>query len=144
MACPDGRFSSLPPGCIGRRGQISWVVLLLAGAWLVAVTSVRRQYVATLRESISQHRLDVEQASAPVLDRSTTDLLALNLSASDPSEILYALSFLKWSSKELRIRRYRTTDSFRGRGSAESRRYSFGGGDKGAVPEVERCCVTRN
>ena len=75
--------------------QISWIVLLLASGWLVAVSVARRQYVATLRESISQHRLDVEQASAPVLDRSTTDLLATNLSASDPKDILYALSLFE-------------------------------------------------
>jgi AAA family ATP:ADP antiporter len=75
--------------------QISWIVLLLAGGWLMAVSVARRQYVATLRESISQHRLDVEQASAPVLDRSTSDLLATNLSASDPKDILYALSLFE-------------------------------------------------
>jgi len=75
--------------------QISWIVLLLACGWLVAVSVARRQYVATLRESISQHRLDVEQASAPVLDRSTTDLLTTNLSASDPKDILYALSLFE-------------------------------------------------
>lgn len=75
--------------------QISWIVLLLASGWLVAVSVARRQYVATLRESISQHRLDVEKASAPVLDRSTTDLLATNLSASDPKDILYALSLFE-------------------------------------------------
>jgi AAA family ATP:ADP antiporter len=75
--------------------QISWVVLVLASGWLVAVSVARRQYVATLRESINQHRFDVEQASAPVLDRSTTDLLATNLSASDPKDILYALSLFE-------------------------------------------------
>ncbi len=75
--------------------QISWVVLLLVSGWLVAVSVARRQYVATLRQSISQHRFDVEQASAPVLDRSTTDLLATNLSASDPKDILYALSLFE-------------------------------------------------
>jgi AAA family ATP:ADP antiporter len=75
--------------------QISWVVLLMVGGWLVAVSVARRQYVATLKESISQHRFDVEQASAPVLDRSTSDLLATNLSASDPRDILYALSLFE-------------------------------------------------
>src|SRR6266446_4836793 len=47
--------------------QMSWIVLVLVSGWLVAVSVARRQYVATLRESISQHRVDVEQASAPVL-----------------------------------------------------------------------------
>jgi AAA family ATP:ADP antiporter len=75
--------------------QISWIVLLLVIGWLAAASVVRRQYVATLRESITQHRFDVEQASAPVLDRSTTDLLTTNLSASDPQDILYALSLFE-------------------------------------------------
>src|SRR5207247_2454930 len=44
---------------------------------------------------ISQHRVDVEQASASVLDRSTAELLATNLSASDPNDILYALSLFE-------------------------------------------------
>ena len=75
--------------------QISWIVLVLVSGWLVAVSVARRQYVATLKESISQHRVDVEQASASVLDRSTAELLATNLSASDPNDILYALSLFE-------------------------------------------------
>ncbi|HEV2729775.1 MAG TPA: Npt1/Npt2 family nucleotide transporter [Terriglobales bacterium] len=75
--------------------QISWIVLALAGAWLVAVSVARRQYIATLKESISQHRVDVEQAYTSVLDRSTAELLATNLSASDPNDILYALSLFE-------------------------------------------------
>jgi ATP:ADP antiporter, AAA family len=75
--------------------QISWIVLLLASGWLLAVSVARRQYVATLKESISQHRVDVEQASTSVLDRSTAELLATNLSASDPNDILYALSLFE-------------------------------------------------
>ena len=75
--------------------QISWIVLVLVSGWLVAVSVARRQYVATLKESISQHRVDVEEASASVLDRSTAELLATNLSASDPNDILYALSLFE-------------------------------------------------
>jgi ATP:ADP antiporter, AAA family len=75
--------------------QISWIALLLVGGWLVAVSVARRQYVATLKESIGQHRVDVEQTSAAVLDRSTADVLAINLSASDPKDILYALSLFE-------------------------------------------------
>ena len=75
--------------------QISWIALLLIGGWLVAVSVVRRQYVATLKESIGQHRVDVEQTSTAVLDRSTADVLAINLSASDPKDILYALSLFE-------------------------------------------------
>jgi AAA family ATP:ADP antiporter len=75
--------------------QISWLALLLVGGWLVAVSVARRQYVVTLEDNISRHRIDVEQASTLVLDRSTSDLLAAKMSASDPNEILYALSLFE-------------------------------------------------
>jgi ATP:ADP antiporter, AAA family len=75
--------------------QMSWVVLLLAGSWLLTVSVARRQYVSTLKESIRQHRFDVEGATAPVLDRSTADLLATNLSESAPKDILYALALFE-------------------------------------------------
>lgn len=75
--------------------QVSWIAILLVTGWLIAVSIARRDYVATLKECISQHRVDVEQASAPVLDRSTADLLAAKLSASDPNDILYALSLFE-------------------------------------------------
>jgi AAA family ATP:ADP antiporter len=75
--------------------QLSWLAILLAGAWLATVAIARRQYVATLKESIIQHRVDIEQASTSVLDRSTAELLATGLSASDPKDILYALSLFE-------------------------------------------------
>ncbi|MBV9625625.1 MAG: HEAT repeat domain-containing protein [Acidobacteria bacterium] len=75
--------------------QISWIALLLISGWLVAVAVARRQYVITLEENISRHKVDVEQASALVLDRSTSDLLAAKISTSDPKEILYALSLFE-------------------------------------------------
>jgi AAA family ATP:ADP antiporter len=75
--------------------QMSWIVLVLVSGWLAAVSVARREYVATLRESISQHRVDLEQASTSVLDRSTADLLTTKLSASDPDDILYALGLFE-------------------------------------------------
>jgi AAA family ATP:ADP antiporter len=75
--------------------QISWIALLLISGWLAAVAVARRQYVATLKESITQHRVDVDQASTSVLDRSTAEMMATKLSASDPNEILYGLSLFE-------------------------------------------------
>ncbi len=75
--------------------QISWIVLPLVSVWLVAVSIARKQYVATLKESINQYLVDVEQASTSVLDRSTTELLTTKLTASDPNDILYALSLFE-------------------------------------------------
>ena len=80
--------------------QMSWVVLVLAGGWLIAVSVARQQYVATLTTNIREHRLEVDRAVAPVLDRSTTDVLAANLSASDPDKILYALSVFESSQQQ--------------------------------------------
>jgi AAA family ATP:ADP antiporter len=75
--------------------QISWLALLLVGGWLFAAWLAKRQYVVTLEENIGRHRIDVEQASTMALDRSTSDLLVSRISASDPEEVLYALSLLE-------------------------------------------------
>jgi ATP/ADP translocase len=72
--------------------QISWIVIVLILGWLAAVYVAGKQYVVVLQDSISQHRLDAEQASTLALDRSTADLLAKRILTSDPNEILYALS----------------------------------------------------
>jgi AAA family ATP:ADP antiporter len=119
--------------------QISWIVLLLASAWLVAVSVARRQYVSTLKESISQHRFDVEQASAPVLDRSTTELLATNLSTSDPKDILYALSLFEVEQQRAVHPAIRALLSH---SAPEVRQKAISilsaAADKAAVPEVQR------
>src|SRR6201993_3980018 len=73
--------------------RISWIVILLTVAWLGTVFVAGKQYVALLKDSISQHRFDVEQASTLALDRSTMDFLTSKILASNPEEILYALSF---------------------------------------------------
>jgi ATP:ADP antiporter, AAA family len=75
--------------------QLSWIVLLLIAGWMTAVFVGGRQYLGVLQESISQHRLSAEQSSALALDRSTSELLASNLSVSDSKEILYALNFFE-------------------------------------------------
>ena len=75
-----------------KAPQLSWVTLGLLGAWLGAALVARKEYIATLRESVYQHRLDTERASAPVLDRSTAEIFASGLKAVDPKDVLYALS----------------------------------------------------
>ena len=72
--------------------RISWIVILLTVGWLGTVYVAGKQYVAVLKDSISQHRFDVEHASTLALDRSTTNFLTSKILASDPEEILYALS----------------------------------------------------
>jgi ATP:ADP antiporter, AAA family len=75
--------------------QLSWIALLLTVGWLAAVQVAGKQYVAVLKDSIGQHRLDAEQASALALDRSTADYLTSKLQTSDLNEILYALSLFE-------------------------------------------------
>ncbi|MBZ5657926.1 MAG: HEAT repeat domain-containing protein [Acidobacteriia bacterium] len=75
--------------------QISWIAILLILGWIAAVYAAGKQYVVVLQDSISQHRLDAEQASTLALDRSTADLLANKILTSDPGEILYALSLFE-------------------------------------------------
>ncbi len=72
-------------------GRLSWGVAALAFGWIVAALSARRQYVSTLTDTIRQHRLEMERASATVLDRTATKILAEKLSAPDTNEVLYAL-----------------------------------------------------
>lgn len=72
--------------------RVSWVVLALVAGWIAAAIIARRLYVDTLRASIHDHRLDAERASAAVLDRSMTDLLAGRLTSPDPREVVYALN----------------------------------------------------
>jgi ATP:ADP antiporter, AAA family len=119
--------------------QISWVVLVLVSGWLVSVAVARREYVATLKESISQHRFDLEQASAPVLDRSTTELLASNLSASDPKDILYALSLFELEQQRSAHPGIRALLSH---SAPEVRQKAIAiissAGDKDALPDVQR------
>jgi AAA family ATP:ADP antiporter len=71
--------------------RMSIVTIVLLGGWVTAATIARRQYVVNLRDSIYQHRLDSERMTAPLLDRSATELLAGRLSSGDPNDILYAL-----------------------------------------------------
>ncbi len=75
--------------------RFSWVNITFMMFWMAAAFFARRQYVGTLRECIQKHRLDTERASAPVLDRSTLDIFAANLSPADPKELLYSLSLFE-------------------------------------------------
>ena len=74
---------------LGLRG-IAALSLSGIAVWLVVAHRLRRGYIEAIQESIQQHGLDIDRAPA-LLDRSTSDLLATRLTASDPDDILYAL-----------------------------------------------------
>ena len=71
--------------------RVSIVNLVFVGAWIGAAILARRRYGETLLESIRSRRLDAERQLAPVLDKSTADILAGQLESSDPKQVLYAL-----------------------------------------------------
>ncbi len=81
-------------------GQISWVNLFFIGAWVLAANVARKQYVATLGERIHEHRIDAERATAPVLDRNTTTVLASKLNSGNTEEILYGLSLFEMGYRQ--------------------------------------------
>jgi AAA family ATP:ADP antiporter len=76
--------------------HMSWVALVALSGWFWAAFVARLQYVENLRESIHQHRVDTERASAPIIERSASDLIVSQLDGS-PSEILYALNLFELS-----------------------------------------------
>jgi AAA family ATP:ADP antiporter len=75
--------------------KMSWIAVLLTAGWIAAVYIAGKQYVVLLKDSISQHRFDAEQSSTLALDRSTADFLTSKILASEPEEILYALSLFE-------------------------------------------------
>ena len=101
--------------------------------------------MTNLSEGIQRHRLDAERAAAPVLDRFTTDILAARLSATDPKDILYALSLFDIGHHQA------THPAVRGllkHESADVRQRAVAmlaaAGDKSVVPQVERLLYDEN
>ncbi len=118
--------------------QMSWVGLALVGGWLTVAWVARKQYVATLTQSMKEHRLEAERAVTPVLDRTTTDVLAAKLSAADPEEIIYALSVFESGRQQAAHPAIR---ALLNHPAAEVRKKALGilavVGDKAVLPQVE-------
>jgi HEAT repeat protein len=119
--------------------SLSWVVLGWVACWLFVAMSARRQYVLTLKESISRHHLDVAQVSTGVLDRETSAVLTANLAASDPHDILYALGLFE---AERRPAIHPAIRGLLSHSATEVRQKALvlltAAEDKAAIPEVER------
>jgi AAA family ATP:ADP antiporter len=119
--------------------RMSGIVLLLLAGWMFGALLARRQYVTNLSEGIHRHRLDAERAAAPVLDKFTTDILASRLTASDPKEILYALSLFDMGHEQMvhpAVRGLLKHESPEVRQKAIS--MLAGAGDKTVMHDVER------
>jgi AAA family ATP:ADP antiporter len=119
--------------------RITWINLLLLAGWLVAAWVAQRQYVINLGESIHNYRLDAERASAMVLDRAATEILASRLHAGDPRQILYALELFGASHRETA---HPAVRGLLGHQSAEVRQAAVkvldGTNDKSVQSDVER------
>ena len=77
----------------GLRGTAT-VMLGLTVAWTLVAWRIRRAYVQTIGESIHRHRIDSEQASRPMLDRSVCEALASKLTSHNLADVKYALDVL--------------------------------------------------
>jgi len=71
--------------------QVSVVNLVFIAGCIAAAVMARRRYAGTLLDSLRRRRLDAERQLAPVLDKSTADILATQLASPDPKQVLYAL-----------------------------------------------------
>ena len=118
--------------------QMASITLVMLIGWYAAAMMARRQYVETLRDSIHQHRMDAERASAPVLDRTATELIASRLTG-EPSEILYALSLFSLSHEKAI---HPAVRALLGHESADVRRHAVvllaRAGDLSVLPDIER------
>jgi len=75
--------------------QISWVSLILLGLWILAAVVARKQYLATLRNNISQISIRPQQTLVPVLDQFTANVFAEKLNSHDVNEVIYALDLFE-------------------------------------------------
>jgi AAA family ATP:ADP antiporter len=80
--------------------HVTFVNVVLLVGWLTAAWLAQRQYLANLGESIHNYRLDAERASATVLDKAATEMLAGRLHGNDPRQILYALELFGASHRK--------------------------------------------
>jgi AAA family ATP:ADP antiporter len=126
---------------LGGVGPVRLVLVILPfiGLWLLLASRVHRRYVVTLGEGLRQHRLDAERASAVVLDRETTEVLAARLEAVDPKEILYALDLMAVGGHAAAS--HPAVRGLLGHGDAGVRRRALAilneAGDRAVVPQAE-------
>ncbi len=80
----------------GDPYHLGWVSLVLSGAWIAVVISLRPHYLKTLQENLKSRRLDLESARHKVLDGSTNQVLVRALESSDAREVLNALLLLPY------------------------------------------------
>jgi AAA family ATP:ADP antiporter len=74
--------------------RLAWISLVLGGAWLAVVSSLRSRYIKTLQENLKHRRLDLSTARTTVVDASTSRVIERALASDDTREVLNALALL--------------------------------------------------
>jgi AAA family ATP:ADP antiporter len=87
-------FLALPGANLNLRG-LAALTAIMCGAWIAVAMALQRGYVQVIRDSIRQHRLDAERASAAMRDKTAADEVMSRLGTGDPKEILYALELFE-------------------------------------------------
>jgi AAA family ATP:ADP antiporter len=87
-------FLMLPGMDLGVRGTAALNLCTLS-VWLVLAWRVRTEYVRTIQDSIHRHRIDSERGTTAVTERTAADALREKLTASNPSEVRYALDLVE-------------------------------------------------
>jgi AAA family ATP:ADP antiporter len=76
---------------------VSWVCLAAIAGWVAAAYVAERRYIDNLRESIHQHRVDAERATAPVMAKEAAAIISSRLKG-EPDDIAYALSLFEMTN----------------------------------------------
>ena len=117
--------------------QLGWIVLALLLLWIVVARHAGKQYIATLGDSLHQHRLDMEGLRDSPLDRSATNMLVTGLKTDDPSKIVYVLDLLegRWKDAYSSIREllWHAAPEVRAKTASILRRL----GDTSVIPRIE-------
>ena len=122
---------------LGAR-QLGWIVLALLLIWIVLARQAGQQYISTLRDSLHQHRLDVERLRDSPVDRSATRMLVTGLRSDDPAKIVYMLDLLegqRWKDAYSSIREllWHAAPEVRAKAASILRRL----GDTSVTPRIE-------
>jgi AAA family ATP:ADP antiporter len=119
--------------------QMGWIVLVILLLWIAIGRQAGARYVATLSDTLRQHRLDAERLQDAPLERSATQVLVTGLSSDDPAKIIYVLDLLegqRWTDVHSSIQELLSHSAPEVRAKAVSilRRM----GDTTVIPRVEQ------
>jgi AAA family ATP:ADP antiporter len=82
-------------------GQVGWVSLFFISVWLATAFRARRQYIATLGDSIRHLDIDEGNGPVPVLDSTTSNILISQLRSTDPNDVLHALNLYEMGQHQM-------------------------------------------